>query len=59
MRRTWFIIVWFAATTSLWAQTKPFLHPLFTDNLVLQRDRLDKIWGWTTPGAQVTVVIFK
>jgi sialate O-acetylesterase len=58
MRKNWFIIVLFAAaTTSLWAQTKPFLHPLFTDNLVLQRDRLDKIWGWTTPGAQVTVVL--
>jgi len=35
----------------------PFLHPLFTDNMVLQRDRQDDMWGWTTPGATVTVKI--
>jgi len=33
----------------------PFLHPLFTDNMVLQRDVADPVWGWTTPGAKVTV----
>ena len=40
----------FAQTTDL-----PFLHPLFTDNMVLQRDRQDAVWGWTTPGATVSV----
>jgi sialate O-acetylesterase len=34
---------------------KPFLHPLFTDHMVLQRDASDPIWGWAAPGAQVTV----
>ena len=34
---------------------RPFLHPLFTDNVVLQRGTSDSIWGWTTPGALVTV----
>jgi sialate O-acetylesterase len=34
---------------------KPFLHPLFTDNMVLQRGLADPIWGWTTPGQTVTV----
>src|SRR3569833_2423874 len=34
---------------------RPFLHPLFTDNMVLQRDQSDAIWGWTTPGSTVTV----
>ena len=34
---------------------KPFLHPLFTDNMVLQRGISDPVWGWTTPGATVTV----
>ncbi|HLK58522.1 MAG TPA: sialate O-acetylesterase, partial [Chthonomonadaceae bacterium] len=34
---------------------KPFLHPLFTDNMVWQRDIAAPIWGWTTPGATVTV----
>ncbi len=34
---------------------KPFLHPLFTDNMVLQRGMADPIWGWATPGQAVTV----
>ena len=40
----------------LWA-VKPLLSPLFTDHLVLQRDRQDPIWGWAAPGAKVTVSI--
>jgi sialate O-acetylesterase len=36
---------------------KPFLHPLFSDNMVLQRDRPVPIWGWTQPGRKVTVRI--
>lgn len=34
---------------------KPFVHPLFADNMVLQRDMKVPIWGWTTPGTSVTV----
>lgn len=34
---------------------KPFLHPLFSENAVLQRDRTVPIWGWTAPGSQVVV----
>ena len=34
---------------------KPFLHSLFTDNMVLQRGLADPVWGWTTPGQVVTV----
>lgn len=34
---------------------RPFLHPLFSDNAVLQRDRPIPIWGWTTPAATVAV----
>jgi len=33
----------------------PFLHPLLTDNAVLQRGVECPVWGWTTPGAKVTV----
>lgn len=36
---------------------KPFLHPLFTDNAVLQRDTPVNVWGWTTPGETVSVRI--
>jgi sialate O-acetylesterase len=44
------------ATTATRSQTeKPFLHPLFSDNAVLQRDRKIPVWGWTRPGTTVTV----
>jgi len=41
------------------AQTtpRPFLHGLFTDNMVLQRDRPVPVWGWTQPGKKVTVTV--
>ena len=38
-------------------ETKPFLHPLFTDDMVLQRGVADPVWGWTTPGRTVTVSV--
>ncbi len=34
---------------------KPFLHPLFTDNMVLQRGMADPVWGWAAPGERVSV----
>jgi sialate O-acetylesterase len=39
--------------------SKPFLHPLFTDNMVLQRGVKDSIWGWTTPGQRVTATMLR
>jgi sialate O-acetylesterase len=33
----------------------PFVSPIFSDNMVLQRGISDPVWGWTTPGATVTV----
>lgn len=36
---------------------RPLLSPLFTDNAVLQRNSPLPIWGWTTPGAGVTVAL--
>ena len=35
--------------------SRPFLHPLFSEHMVLQRDRPVPVWGWTTPGKKVTV----
>ena len=35
----------------------PFLHPLFTDHMVLQRGMENPVWGWTQPGATVTVTL--
>ena len=34
---------------------QPFLHPLFSENAVLQRDRPLTIWGWAQPGESVVV----
>lgn len=33
----------------------PFVHSLFTDDMVLQRDIPAPIWGWSTPGDTITV----
>jgi len=33
------------------------LAPVFTDNMVLQRDRLIPVWGWAKPGEQIAVSI--
>lgn len=37
--------------------SKPFVSPLFSDHMVLQRDVEGLIWGWTSPGEKVTVEI--
>lgn len=36
---------------------KPFVSPMFSDNMVLQRDMRDPVWGWAEPGSTVTVTI--
>lgn len=33
----------------------PLLHPLFANNMVLQRDRPAPVWGWSTPGVPITI----
>ncbi len=33
----------------------PFVHPLFADRMVLQRDARVPVWGWVAPGESVTV----
>ena len=35
----------------------PFVSPMFSDDMVLQRGMADPVWGWTTPGAKVTVTV--
>jgi sialate O-acetylesterase len=30
--------------------TLPFVSPIFGDNMVLQRNKADRIWGWSDPG---------
>ena len=51
------LVVVTCVSTGAWtrAADKPFLHPLFASDMVLQREIEDPIWGWTEPGKQVTV----
>ena len=44
-----------AAAPALAAETRPFLHPLFSAGAVLQRDCVVPVWGWASPGERVTV----
>lgn len=44
-------------TVSLSQAAEPFLSPVFTDNMVLQRDQKDAVWGWAKPGDKVTVTL--
>src|SRR5208337_4246925 len=35
----------------------PFVSPLFSDDMVLQRGKVDTIWGWSEPGDTIRVQI--
>ena len=35
----------------------PFVHTLFTSDMVLQRDIAAPIWGWSLPGDKITVTV--
>ncbi|HNR97831.1 MAG TPA: sialate O-acetylesterase [Planctomycetota bacterium] len=39
------------------AAARPFVHPLFSDHMVIQRDAPVPVWGWTEPGREVAVTI--
>jgi sialate O-acetylesterase len=43
--------------TPLATAANPFVHPLFANHMVLQRDKVDPVWGWTTAGNPVTVTV--
>lgn len=50
------VAVLLVGATRVKAQSEnPFLHPLFTDNMVLQRGISDPVWGWAKPGQKITV----
>ncbi len=51
---------WLAGISGATAQdatVHSFVSPIFGDNMVLQRDKLDTIWGWSQPGDPVRVEI--
>ncbi len=48
-----------SAVGAVGAETRPLLHPLYSSQAVLQQGKPLPIWGWTTPGAAVSVRIGK
>lgn len=54
MRKYVFLIVGlFLVNSFCYSQVRP--SHIFDNNMVLQRDKLIKIWGWASPGEKVTV----
>ncbi|HEY1791436.1 MAG TPA: sialate O-acetylesterase [Opitutaceae bacterium] len=53
------IVAVLCATQAASAQATalPFLSPVFGSDMVLQRGKPNAFWGWTTPGARVTVEV--
>jgi sialate O-acetylesterase len=39
------------------AKPLPFVSPIFGDNMVLQRGKLNTLWGWSEPGDHVQIKI--
>lgn len=50
----WFIFFLLLALTAA-APAAVKLHPLFSDHMVLQRDRPVPVWGTAEPGESVTI----
>jgi sialate O-acetylesterase len=44
-------------TSQAAVETLPLVSPIFGDNMVLQRNKQDRIWGWSDPGDKITVQI--
>jgi len=43
------------ATAQEQTSNKPFVHPLFQDNMVIQRNMRVPVWGWAAPGSKIKV----
>lgn len=59
MRAQWFLgavsIYWMGFVSIANAEVK--LPKIFSNSMVLQRDRAVPVWGWDNPGTEVTVSI--
>ena len=49
------LVVWFTATPTAQANFK--LHPLFTDNAVLQQGQVIPVWGTCDEDEKITVTL--
>jgi sialate O-acetylesterase len=39
------------------AESLPLVSPIFGDNMVLQRDKPNTLWGWSQPGREIRVEV--
>ena len=55
--RNQLLLVALSISSATFAQEskKPFVHPLFSDNMVLQRNKEVPVWGWAKPSSTVKV----
>ena len=56
-RRLFCVALALAALGLSAAESRPFVSPIFGDNMVLQRGQPNTFWGWTNPGEKVRVTI--
>ena len=59
-RITFFLLLlWPFAETSAQSVVLPlpFVSPIFSDNMVMQRGKINPLWGWSEPGDKVRVEI--
>lgn len=53
----WLFGVSFAVAPAAPGETRPFVSPMFGDNMVLQRGKPNPIWGWANAGAEIRVTV--
>lgn len=46
-----------SAATAAYAASHPYVSPMFSDNMVMQRGKTNTVWGWDSPGRTVRVEV--
>ncbi|MEI6521527.1 MAG: sialate O-acetylesterase, partial [bacterium] len=58
MRRIYLILLAVIMLLAAYGQDMPFVHHIFSNDMVIQRDVKVPVWGWTTPGELVKVNMY-
>jgi sialate O-acetylesterase len=58
MRRIGLILLAVFMLLAAYGQDMPFVHPIFSNDMVVQRGVKVPVWGWTTPGELVKVNMY-
>ena len=52
-----FVFIALLSATAADTNSLPFVSPMFSDNMVLQRGKPNPIWGWSKPGEVIKVEV--